>query len=171
MNKNMKKIFLTGATLAILGSVMTGCSWFKEEKVPINNTTNNITNTNVNTQVEETMKEDEFIRYEEDGTRVNTSANIINSTKRLGVLEFKNIELSEIVNITKIKAEVHNTSTEKIIEKEIVIKLLDKNGKAITELNTCVCTIEPGAFLELNAQSTLDFANAYDIEFIEKVSQ
>lgn len=164
MSKNTKKIVFGCLTFCIMCASMTGCFFDKKETYKENN---DIKNNQISG--EEVVNNDEFIKYETDGTRVNVSSNIANATKKMGELEFRNIRLSEIVNMTKITADVYNMSSEKIMEKDFYIRLLDKNGNVITDISATLGTIAPGASTTLNAQSTLDFANAYDIEFIEKV--
>ncbi len=162
MNKNTKKVVLGCLTLVVIGAAMTGCSWFDKEKNPAGNDVSD------NNQVTEQINNDEFIKYEENGTRVNVSPNIVNSTKKLGTLEFRNINISEVVNMTKITADVYNTSTEDIIEKDLVIKLLDKNNKVIIEIPASLGTIKAGESTRMISQTTLDYANAYDVQFVEK---
>lgn len=166
MNKNAKKVIISCLTLVVMGAAMTGCGCTRNKETSKGNP--NVSNNN---QVAEQVNNDEFIRYESDGTRVNISPNIANTTKKMGVLEFKNIRVSEIVNMTKISADVYNTSPEKIIEKDLLVRLLDKNGNVIIDINATLGTIEPGASVTLNAQATLDFANAYDIQFVEKSAE
>lgn len=162
MNKNIKKILFGCLTFSVMCVSMTGC--FKKKGTYKENM-DNLDDTQINESV---VDNDEFIKYESDGTRVNVSANIANTTKKMGDLEFRNIRVSEIVNMTKISAEVYNTSSEKIIEKELYVRLLDKEGNVIVDISAILGTIEPGSYTTLNAQSTLDFANAYDIQFVEK---
>lgn len=151
MNKNLKRIILGSLMVGLLCVSMTGC--FNDRET-------------YNDDVKEQV--DEFVKSEEDGTRVNVSPNITKTTKKMGALEFKNIRVSELIDITSISADVYNVSSKTILEKDFYVRLIDKDGNILAEFKTSVGTIAPGGMSILNAQVVLDFANAYDIQFVEK---
>lgn len=150
MNKNVKRIALGCLTFGLMCVSMTGCFYEKET---------------YNDDVKEAN--DEFVKYEAEDTRVNVSPNIVNTVKKMGDLEFRNIRISELIDITSISADVYNASSETIFEKEFYIRLVDKEGNTLTEFKSSVGTIPPGGTSVLSTSVVLDFANAYDIQFVE----
>ena len=112
-------------------------------------------------------KNNEYIKTEEEGTRVNTSDKIKKAKFIIDGLEISNIQLSELVGKTSLTADVKNSTEEKKGDIELTITLYKKDGSVLVEMGGYIGTVEAGATSKIDAAATLDYANAYDIK-IEK---
>lgn len=97
----------------------------------------------------------------QDGTKLNISDKL-SETKTFGNYEISNIQLTEKNGESLILADVKNIGSDKMEMKFADIKLVDKEGNEITTLSAIIGEVEPGATVQLQVSSTLDFSNAYD---------
>ena len=151
---NKKGIGLLVAVGA-MSMIFTGCSLFNDNE-PVNNP-----------QDDQQENKNEYIKTEEDGTRVNTSDKIKKAKFTIDGLEISNIQLSELVGKTSLTADVKNSTEEKKGDIELTITLYKKDGSVLVEMGGYIGTVEAGATSKIDAAATLDYANAYDIK-IEK---
>lgn len=152
MTKQVKNIFLGCLSFIIAITVFCGCKAKNiEEQKPEN--------------VEEKQ---ELVYTTEDGTKVNKSDKIVNETKKLGNLEFKNILITESGERTKLEFDVYNSSSERLEEKNIQIILLNTKNEEIKKIKPVyIGTIPPKETVKGHAETTLDYAEVYDVKFVE----
>ena len=149
MNKKIKKIVLGCLSFIIISTVLIGCK--------SNNT-------------EEKEQEKIQLTYvDEYGTKINKSDKVVNETKKLGNLEFKNISIKESGNLTKLEFDVYNSSEEILYEKEVTIILLNEKNEEIKKLKDFyIGTISPKQTIKGRREITLDHTEVYDIKFVEE---
>ena len=104
---------------------------------------------------------EEFVQVLDDGSKINTSSKL-EETKTLNGLEFTNMKLTTIDNMTVLSATVTNTTDEPIDSTEVNLILLDKDGNEIDTIVSTISSIEAGASTEISAGITADYSNAYD---------
>lgn len=107
--------------------------------------------------------ENEFVKIEEDGTKVNTS-NKLSEVKTIEGLEISNIRLTEKGNVTQILANVKNTTNTDVDGFKTTMTFYDKNGEIIVILGGHIPTVKANGTATLNTNSTGDFSNAYDFK-------
>lgn len=153
VRKQIKKIFLGCLSFIVVATAFVGCKQKNiEENAP-----------------EKNDKKQELVYISDDGTKINQSDKIVNETKKLGQLEFKKISITESGNLTRIECQIYNSSNETLNEKEFEIILLnDKNEEVKRIRKMYVGTILPGETKAWGTETTLDYTEVYDIEFVEK---
>lgn len=156
-----KKNIVLLIVICMMSLLFVGCSLFENEDKKVNNP--------LDEHQKQEQKEDvnEYIKTEDDGTRVNTSDKIKNAKFTIDGLEISNIQLSELVGKTSLVADVKNNTQEKKGDIELLITLYKKDGSVLLEMGGYIGTVEAGATSKIDAAATLDYANAYDIK-IEK---
>lgn len=105
--------------------------------------------------------QEEFVKTEADGTRVNTSSKLAEA-KKCGNLEISNIELKEKNGESYIQATVKNNGSTAEEGTFLKLKVVDKAGNTITEVKGYVDMVKPGETYILKIKASADFANAYD---------
>jgi len=110
---------------------------------------------------------EEFVQVLEDGSKINTSTKL-NETKNVNGLEIGNIQLSMVNGETILLANVKNNTGVDIGVKAIDIVLYNKNGGEIVTINGVIGNVKAGESVQLEASTTLDFANAYDFKVVIK---
>lgn len=158
MKSNEKKIILV---LLIILAVVVGIKIFKNKK--------NINNTVQNNTVQVSQKEEEYVEYLDDGTKLNTS-NALSKERKLGDLKITNITLSNQNGQTRLLADVKNTGKSNSEQKLVSVTILDKDGKQLITLKGLIVALKPGEKTQLNIGVTSDFSNAYDFK-IEEIKQ
>lgn len=121
----------------------------------------NIQNRTLKKEVEEFA-----IKYE-DGVKINTSEELLKN-KKIGNLEISNIRLSYTNGISILLADVINVGNTKTKETEIKVEILDKNENVLIELNGVIYSLNPNEKFELNLNTNIDIANAYDFRISNK---
>lgn len=116
---------------------------------------------NNNQEPVEQVAQEEFVRKEEDGTRVNTSSKLA-ETKKCENLEITDIELTEKNGESYIQATVKNNGSTAESDEFLTLKVVDKEGKTLTEVKGYVDNVNPGETYALKIKASADFANAYD---------
>ncbi|MBR4110597.1 MAG: hypothetical protein IKK43_02765 [Clostridia bacterium] len=148
MNKPMKKIVFGCLSFIIVATTMIGCG------------PNNVK--------EKETEKIELTYIDEDGTKINKSDKVVNETKKLGELEFKNISIKESGNLTKLEFDAYNSSEKILYEKEVTIVLLNEKNEEIKRLkNFYIGTISPKQTVKGRREITLDHTEVYDIKFLE----
>lgn len=116
-----------------------------------------------------TAPEYKYVQIEEDGTKVNTSKKLA-ETKTIDGIEIKDITLKEKNTVTVLEAKAVNTNKEVKEGFTVNIEFVDDKGKTITKIIGYISTLQPGESTIITTQTTLDFANSYNIN-ITKVEQ
>ncbi len=158
MKSNEKKFILV---LLIILAVVVGIKIFNNKK----NTNNTMENNNVQTS----QKEEKYVEYLDDGTKVNTSK-ALSKERKLGDLKITNITLSNQNGQTRLLADVKNTGKSNSEQKLVSVTILDKDGKQLITLKGLIVALKPGEETQLNIGVTSDFSNAYDFK-IEEIKQ
>lgn len=155
MKKNEKKmiLILVIVSIVIIGIIYLATRPSKNESESIT-TKESTTNENV----------EEFVQVLGDGKKLNNSTKL-NETKKVNGLEFSKIYLTEKDNSTDLIATVKNNTGKDITKMTFVkITLLDKEGKNIATLDGAIAPIKAGEEKQFQLNSTLDYANAYDLK-------
>lgn len=116
--------------------------------------------------VEKTQVE-EYVEVKTDGTKVNTSKEL-SKVKKVDGLEISNIQLIENGNLSRITADVKNTTKNTLGDCDISIIMLDKSGEEMATIGGYIDKVEAGATVKLDAAVTVDVANAYDFKIIKQ---
>lgn len=155
MKKNEKKmiLILVIVSIVIIGIIYLATRPSKNESESIT-TKESTTNENV----------EEFVQVLGDGKKLNNSTKL-NETKKVNGLEFSKIYLTEKDNSTDLIATVKNNTGKDITKMTFVkVTLLDKEGKNIATLDGAIAPIKAGEEKQFQINSTLDYANAYDLK-------
>ena len=160
-NKTSKLVIILILIIAIIVLLFVA----KNKKIDNSNSSENTTQSDTSMQenqvTEEKQENQEFVKEEADGSKVNTSSKL-KETKNLDGLKITNISLKETGGITTLLANVENTTGGPTTGKTIKIQLLDKEGNKITELTGIIDPMEAGEKNQLNVSVTTDVSNAYD---------
>ncbi len=156
MKKN-EKIFIGILILIIVIVIIVG--------VTRKNKRNDIANNN--NAVQENIVKEEYVEILEDGTKLNTSETL-SKAKKLGTLEFTNIQLTNRNGQTVLLADVKNTGTTRTEMQLVDVIILDKNGKELGKVGGIVSPLESGNTTQFNTSMTVDYANAYDFKVVSK---
>ena len=108
-----------------------------------------------------------YVEIQEDGTKVNTSKKLAEN-KKVNDIEIQEISLKEKDNITVLEARVVNKSNEKKEGFMVNIEFLNDKEEQITSIVGYIPTLEIGESTTIKTQTTLDFANSYNIRITEK---
>lgn len=115
----------------------------------------------------ENQNVEEFVNNLENGGKINTSSKL-NENREFEGLKIENIQLTYQNSQTQLLANVKNdTSTESELMM-VEITLYDKDGNKIVSLDGIISPLKPGESTQLNIGSSLDYANAYDLEIVKK---
>jgi len=109
------------------------------------------------------ISNEEFVKIENDGTKVNTS-NKLKNDKKIDDLILTNIKIETKNNETIFEAIVKNTTNETKGDYPIKLKIKDKEGNIIKEVSGYISSIEANDQSTLKIKTSYDFANAYDFE-------
>jgi len=112
--------------------------------------------------------DDEVQNFEisDSGRKVNNSAKLA-ETKKIDGLEITNIKLTERDNLTQLEGTITNTTDKEKEERVINAVLLNQKGKEMTTLGIYIKALKPGESTRLNASTTLNYVNAYNIKFVK----
>ena len=108
----------------------------------------------------------EFVKVEEDGTRVNISSKLAEAKEFKG-LKFTNFKFSESANESLLTGDVQNTTNADISFTGVVVTFLNKNGDKIGETKILVVPLKPGESTKFTTSVTFDYVNAYDFKISE----
>ena len=111
--------------------------------------------------------ENKYVQVQEDGTKVNISKKLAEN-KNVNGIDVEDISLKEKDNITVLEARVVNNSKEKKEEFMVNIEFLNDNDEQITTITGYIPTLEAGETTTIKTQTTLDFANSYNIKITER---
>ncbi len=155
MKKN-EKIFIWILILIIVIVIIVGLTR--------KNKRNEIANNNA---VQENIVKEEYVEVLQDGTKLNTSETL-SKAKKLGTLEFTNIQLTNRNGQTVLLADVKNTGTTRTEMQLVDVIILDKSGKELGKVGGIVSPLESGNTTQFNTSMTVDYANAYDFKVVSK---
>ena len=110
-----------------------------------------------------------YVQIEEDGTKVNTSKKLAEK-KVIDGIEINDITLKEKDNITVLEATALNTNKEQKEGFTVNIEFVDDNNQSITKIIGYISTLQSGESTTIRSQTTLDFANSYNIN-ITKIEE
>ena len=156
MKKSEKKmiLILVLVSIFIIGVIYVVTRPKKEE----NKNENNIEN----------IVKEEFVKVQEDGTKVNIS-NKLKEEEDLDGLKIRNIRLTENNGQSTLLADVTNTTSTDVKDAFFVnITLLDKEGKEIDTILGIITPVKAGQTITLNAGIEENYANAYDFKVVKK---
>lgn len=126
---------------------------------------------NVNNNIEEIKEEsqniEEFVKIQEDGTKVNISSKL-QEEKELEGLKIGDIRITEKEGQFLLLAKVRNTTNSDIEPFYINIELLNEKGDKIATVTGAISAIKAGNKAILSAAVTEDYANAYDFKVTRK---
>lgn len=150
MTKNGKKFMIVVAiivVLLIIGSVIFALTVPKKQKVAV-----------------KSVDEDKYVKVLSDGTKENTSEKL-KEDKNFDGLDITQINLTENNQLTKLTGTITN-NTEKI-KGDYTAKIIfvDSKNNELSEMGFYVKTLQPGESTVLNASTTFDYSNAYNIIF------
>ena len=164
--KDKKGITIMALIIAVIAVIIVvGIVWSKTHKKQEENNQIEVSQEeNTNT---ENVVEEKYVEELSDGSKLNTSSKL-NKDKKLGNLTITNIQFREVEGITRLIADVENTSNEKTEKKRVNVKVLDEQGNKIAELKGIIDPIEAKGTTKLNMGVTIDVSNAYDFEISEE---
>lgn len=118
-----------------------------------------------NNKKDEALESKNIVEIEtlSDGTSVNKRENF-EKVKTFGNYEISNMVFTSNNNVTTIIADIKNTSSDKLDEKIVTLKLLDNQNREIVSLSGIIKSLEANERTTLNIKSTLNYINAYDYE-------
>lgn len=131
------------------------------------NTTGETTDNGTETIVEENKEPEKYTQVSEDGSKVNISTKL-NETKDVDGFEISNIQLTMVGGETLLYASVKNNTGKDADVTPIDITFLDDEGNEMITFGGVIGDVKSGESVDLNAGTTLDFANAYDIKITLK---
>ena len=109
-----------------------------------------------------TLEEDIYVDVFSDGTKLNKSAKI-KEAKTLERMKIENLQLTNNDKGTILFGTITNTSNEVAGGFLTEIKAIDEKGNELATAHVFVGKLEPGESTQLNASSTVDYSNAYDL--------
>lgn len=154
--KDKKWWIFIGVVILIIIALLIFKGTRKEDKKEENTNKDNVT-----VITSDNLVGNEFIKVQEDGTKLNISEKF-STTKTIEGLEISNIKLTEKDNVTQIFADVKNTTDKDVEGFYVTITFLNKDGEPIVGLGGFIPTVEANGTATLNTNSTGNFANAYD---------
>lgn len=147
MKKN-KKIVIISSIILIILAIIVLVSWLIWQQY------------NKSTQQDKTQQ---YVQVLEDGTKLNVSKKLTES-KTVDGLEITDLQLTEKSNITQLLGTITNRSDKTSEASIITITFYDKEGNVMTELKPYIKELKVGESTQLNASTTFDYTNAYDIK-------
>jgi len=114
-----------------------------------------------------TAANEEYVQVLSDGTKLNNSSKL-QGTKQVEGLDITNLQLTSKGSQTVLLGTIKNNTSGVLGGFPATVTILDKNGNTIQTLGAYINQIQPGQEQQLNVSSTLDYANAYDIEIAKK---
>lgn len=114
-------------------------------------------------EVGQSVGQEEIVKVEADGTKVNTSEKL-NKDKKTDEFEITNISFTEKNGETILSARITNktSSAQESFFGKIV--LLDKSGKTIGNIPIMVSETQSGEAIDVEATITESYVNAYDFK-------
>lgn len=124
-------------------------------------------NGDANYEDKQDAPDEEFVVNLENDVKLNISPKL-SETKVLDGMEFKNMQLTYNNGQTQLLADVTNTTSQDIPETLITIIFKDKENNEIITLDSIISAVKSGETVQLNANASLNYSNAYDIELKKK---
>lgn len=109
----------------------------------------------------------EYIKEENDGTQVNTSDKVA-ETRQIDGIVIRDIRLEKSNGITRLIADLTNTTGQAKDRFLVDIQLFDKSGKQIGTIPGIVGKTQPGETIQMQVGITEDFVGAYDFKIVKK---
>ncbi len=108
------------------------------------------------------LKDNTYVDVFSDGTKLNNSTKI-KEPKTLEGMKIENIQLTNNDKGTILFGTITNISNEVAGGFLTEIKAIDEKGNELATAHVFVGKLEPGESTQLNASSTVDYSNAYDL--------
>ena len=153
MTKNGKK-FIIGVTILIIVAVIISVIFV---------ITNNKKNKN-KVIVKSVDEENKYVNVLSDGTKENTSQKL-NEDKTFDGLDITEIKLTENNKLTKLTANITNNTKKITGDYTAKIIFVDSKNNELAEMGFYIKELQPGESTGLNASTTFDYSNAYNIIF------
>lgn len=153
MQKN-KKVFIIFVVviilLAIIGSIIFITTRPKKNKD--------------NDETKQSDAEDKYVNVLSDGTKENTSAKL-KENKTFDGLDITEIRLVESNQLTKLTGIITNNTDKVKGDYTAKIIFVDSKNNELAEMGFYIKQLQPGETTKLNASTTFDYSNAYNIIF------
>ena len=169
MKKDNSTIFIVVTIIIVIALIICLSIKNKKPNQPTGNT-NTVTEGNQDTEITEEQPEEkveEFVNIDPDGGKTNISEKF-NETKEFDGMRVGNTQLRSINSETQLLADITNTSGQDTEEMLIDVIFYDKDGNKIVNLDGIVAPMKVGETVQLNLNSSLDYANAYDYKIVKK---
>ena len=109
----------------------------------------------------------EYVKEENDGTKVNTSDKVA-ETRQIDGIVIRDIRLEQSNGITRLIADLTNTTGQAKDRFLVDIQLFDKSGSLIGTIPGIVGKTQPGETIQMQVGITEDFVGAYDFKIVKK---
>ena len=109
-------------------------------------------------------EENKFVNVLSDGTKENTSERL-NEDKTFDGLDITEIKLTENNKLTKLTASITNNTKKIKGDYTAQIIFVDSKNNELAEMGFYIKQLQPGESTSLNASTTFDYSNAYNIIF------
>lgn len=150
MTKNGKKFMIVVAiivVLLIIGSVIFTVTIPKKRKGMV-----------------KSADEDKYVNVLSDGTKENTSEKL-KEDKNFDGLDITEIKLIENNQLTKLTGIITNNTDKIKGDYTAKIIFVDSKNNELSEMGFYIKQLQPGESTVLNASTTFDYSNAYNIIF------
>lgn len=152
MTKNGKRFMIGVAiivVLLIIGSVIFAVTVPKKRKGMV-----------------KSVDEDKYVNVLSDGTKENTSEKL-KEDKNLDGLDITEIKLTENNQLTNLTGIITNNTDKIKGDYTAKIIFIDSKNNELSEMGFYIKQLQPGESMALNASTTFDYSNAYNIIFIK----
>lgn len=112
----------------------------------------------------ETIKDSEYVTINEDGSKQNTSSKLQES-KQLGDYSITDINVTSNNNNLTVRANITNNTGKVASEFAFKIIVLNKAGEQVGTLGAYVGNMKNGETKIINASTTMDINEVYDLKF------
>lgn len=154
MTKNGKIFIILGsivAVLVILNSIILVSTGYKMNQAN-------------KERVKSVDEENKYVTILSDGTKENTSEKL-KEKKSFDGLEITDIKLTENNQKTTLTGIITNNTKKVKGDYEVNIIFVDSKNNELSEMSFLVKQLQPGESTTLNASTTFDYSNAYNIIF------
>lgn len=112
-------------------------------------------------RLEENAKE--RIVEQDDGSKINTSEEF-SEVKKSGKIEVRNIQVKYDYGLTIFTGEAYNISDSRSGLTDIILHILDENGKELNKFEGMLPELDPGEMIYMNYSLDMEIPLAYDLK-------